>query len=66
MPTADSPQPVALLRFEAVQLFVSRAQALRSDWTLTEANAPAVAEICLRLDGLLLAIELAASCYRIA
>ncbi len=60
-PAVDSSQPVALLRFEAVQLFVSRAQALRSDWNLTEANAPAVAEICVRLDGLPLAIELAAS-----
>jgi predicted ATPase len=61
-PTLDSSQPAAvLLRFEAVQLFVSRVQALRSDWNLTETNARAVAEICVRLDGLPLAIELAAS-----
>jgi predicted ATPase len=55
------PSLEALSRVEAVELFVSRVQPLRTGWQLTEANARAVAEICVRLDGLPLAIELAAS-----
>jgi len=47
--------------FEAVQLFIDRARLMQPDFTLDATAAPAVAEICRRLDGIPLAIELAAA-----
>jgi len=50
---------------EAVRLFVERARSVNPGFTLSEENAPAIAEICNRLDGLPLAIELAAARLRV-
>jgi predicted ATPase/class 3 adenylate cyclase len=57
----ETEEPDDLMRCESVALFVQRAAAVDPGFRLTEANAPAVAELCRRLDGLPLAIELAAS-----
>jgi len=54
-----------LSQYEAVALFIERARAVKPDFEVTNENAPAVAEICVRLDGLPLAIELAAARIRI-
>jgi predicted ATPase len=55
------PSPESLSQFAAVELFIQRAQAVKPGFRITNDTAPAVAEICYRLDGLPLAIELAAA-----
>jgi len=54
-----------LTQYEAVRLFIERAQDVKPDFAVTNATAPAVAEICVRLDGLPLGIELAAARVRL-
>jgi non-specific serine/threonine protein kinase len=59
------PRPEELVRYEAIRLFQERASAARPGFEITAETAGAVAEVCQRLDGLPLAIELAASRARV-
>jgi predicted ATPase/class 3 adenylate cyclase len=62
LPDPSHLPPIETLRqYEAIRLFTERAHAANTQFSLTKENAPAVAEICARLDGLPLAIELAAA-----
>jgi non-specific serine/threonine protein kinase len=64
-PPDAAPDPAALERAEAVRLFVERARAVQPAFTVTAASAPAVAALCRRLDGIPLALELAAARVRV-
>ncbi len=57
----DGPTAATLAQSEAVRLFADRAASVSSSFVLTDTNVPIVAEICRRLDGIPLAIELAAA-----
>lgn len=61
VPPDDTDRADAALRFDAVRLFVARAQASRGGYVLTDRDAPPVAAICRRLDGVPLALEGAAA-----
>lgn len=67
VPSLSVPDPARLpsldrlSQYEAVRLFIERATAARPDFTVTERSAPALAQICHQLDGIPLAIELAAA-----
>lgn len=67
VPTLALPQAQALpsvemlMQYEGVRLFVERARAVQADLSITAENAPKIVEICQRLDGIPLAIELAAA-----
>jgi predicted ATPase/serine/threonine protein kinase len=63
--TSGQFSPEDLMRYEAVRLFVERACGADANFVLTDENARSVAEICVRVDGLPLAIELAAARVRV-
>ena len=71
VPTLTVPDPkrmpslAALTQYEAVALFIDRALMVNPSFRVTNENAPAIAEICYQLDGLPLAIELAAARVRV-
>ncbi|MBV8344056.1 MAG: adenylate/guanylate cyclase domain-containing protein [Candidatus Eremiobacteraeota bacterium] len=65
VPRGDSPTSEEALQYGAIALFAERASALDAKFRLTDESAPFVAEICRRLDGIALAIELAAARVRV-
>src|SRR4029079_12243827 len=63
LPSLSTPDPTErapLLEYDAVRLFLDRAVAAKPSFAINDQHAPAVAQICHRLDGVPLAIELAA------
>lgn len=64
-PPARSVAPLTLMQYPSVQLFVDRAQIVQPDFQVTRGNALAVAELCRRLEGIPLALELAAARIRL-
>jgi len=70
VPALAAPEPgrairhADLTRYDAVRLFVERAAAAQPSFVVTNVNAPAIADVCRRLDGIPLAIELAAARVR--
>jgi len=70
VPALTTPNPnhvssgAALAQYEAVQLFVERVVTVVPDFSVTDSNASAIAQVCHRLDGIPLAIELAAARVR--
>jgi predicted ATPase/DNA-binding XRE family transcriptional regulator len=66
LPGAGEPRGVdELIRYEAIRLFAERARLVRADFAVTAANAAAVQEVCRHLDGIPLALELAAARVRV-
>ncbi|MDB5076481.1 MAG: transcriptional activator domain protein [Chloroflexi bacterium] len=61
LPDADEPPVAELVAYEAIQLFLERARAAKPHFSFSERNAAAVLHICSQLDGIPLAIELAAA-----
>jgi predicted ATPase/DNA-binding CsgD family transcriptional regulator len=64
-PARPAPTPEGLCESESVRLFVDRAALARPGFALTSANGARVLEICRRLDGMPLALELAAACLKV-
>jgi non-specific serine/threonine protein kinase len=65
VPVSGHGTPQELLEYDAVRLFVDRVEAVQAGFTLDTRNGPEVAELCTRLDGLPLALELAAARIRL-
>jgi predicted ATPase/Tfp pilus assembly protein PilF len=61
--TPDAEHP--MMQYEAIRLFVERAATAKPGFAVTDQNAPAVAQVCRRLDGIPLALELAAARVRV-
>ncbi len=64
LPAEEKDGPAILMKYDAARLFVERARSHRQEFTLTRHNAPIIARLCRRLDGIPLALELAAARLR--